>query len=192
LHQFADSIIAHSTTMDACCAAGAPVSIDYMPQGSLQELGGVPCYATGDSDVALVGIYDIFGFSSQVGAPRHSSSEANDRLASTYQYTGTAAACSYCCCSPQHTLAVDPSVQEKTAVGSLAVCTQFKQVCDKLAAAGYLVVGPDVFRGKPWSMGKFPPKPEDNFMGWLQGFSWGVSLTPLLPARMPHKQQRKA
>jgi dienelactone hydrolase len=71
---------------------------------------------------------------------------------------------------------------------------QFKQVCDKLAAAGYLVVGPDVFRGKPWSMGKFPPKPEDNFMAWLQGFSWNVSriFTLLLPASMPHKQQQKA
>jgi hypothetical protein len=69
--------------MDVCCAAGAPVSIDYIPQGSLQELGGVPCYATGDSEVALVGIYDIFGFSSQVGAPHRSSNEVHDRLAST-------------------------------------------------------------------------------------------------------------
>lgn len=52
---------------------------------------------------------------------------------------------------------------------------QFKQVCDKLGAAGYLVVGPDVFRGKPWTMERFPPKPEHNFMGWLQGYSWDVS-----------------
>jgi dienelactone hydrolase len=52
---------------------------------------------------------------------------------------------------------------------------QFKQVCDKLAAAGYLVVGPDVFRGKPWTMEKFPPKPEDNLLGWIQGHSWDVS-----------------
>lgn len=56
---------------------------------------------------------------------------------------------------------------------------QFKQVCDRLAAAGYLVVGPDVFRGQPWSLDKFPPKPEDNFMGWLQGYSWEVGLTAM-------------
>lgn len=53
--------------MDVCCAAGAPVSIAYTPQGSFQELGGVNCYVTGDSkDVAIIGIYDIFGFSAQV------------------------------------------------------------------------------------------------------------------------------
>lgn len=53
--------------MDVCCAAGAPVSIDYSPTGSVQELGGVPCYVTGESqDAALIGIYDIFGFSPQV------------------------------------------------------------------------------------------------------------------------------
>jgi protein XRP2 len=55
---------------------------------------------------------------------------------------------------------------------------QFMQVADKLAAAGFLVVAPDVFRGKPWSMDKFPPKPEDNFMPWLQGYSWEVSELP--------------
>lgn len=53
--------------MDVCCAAGAPVSINYTAQGSVQELGGVPCYITGNSkDAAIVGIYDIFGFSPQV------------------------------------------------------------------------------------------------------------------------------
>lgn len=65
--------------MDVCCAAGAPVSIDYTPQGSVQELGGVPCYVTGDSEVAIVGIYDIFGFSPQVGA-HHSSNDVHDVL----------------------------------------------------------------------------------------------------------------
>lgn len=44
------------------------MNIDYTPQGSYQELGGVNCYVTGDSkDVAIIGIYDIFGFSAQVG-----------------------------------------------------------------------------------------------------------------------------
>lgn len=101
--------------MDVCCAAGAPVSLEYTPKGSVQDLAGVPCFVSGDpsSTRAIIGIYDIFGFS-----------------------------------------------------------PQFMQVADKLAAAGFLVVAPDVFRGKPWSMDKFPPKPEDNFMPWLQGFSW--------------------
>lgn len=104
--------------MDVCCAAGAPVAVDYTPKGSVQELGGVPCYVTGQtsSAAALICIYDIFG----------------------------------------------PTAQ-------------FKQVCDRLAAAGYLVAGPDVFRGQPWSMDKFPPKPEDNFMGWIQSHSYDVS-----------------
>lgn len=101
--------------MEVCCSAGAPVSVEYTPQGSVKELGGVQCYVTGSeaAQTAIVGIYDIFGFTSQ-----------------------------------------------------------FKQVCDRLAAAGYLVVGPDVFRGQPWTLDKFPPKPEDNFLGWLQGYSW--------------------
>jgi dienelactone hydrolase len=74
----------------------------------------------------------------------------------------------------------------------LLFATQFKQVCDKLAAAGYLVVGPDVFRGKPWSMDKFPPKPEDNFMPWLQGFSWDVSHDLAASKYAFTKQQQKA
>jgi hypothetical protein len=41
------------------------------------------------------------------------------------------------------------------------------QVCDRLAAAGLHVCAPDTFRGRPWSKDKFPPKPEDDFMGWV-------------------------
>lgn len=52
------------------------------------------------------------------------------------------------------------------------VCMQFKQVCDRLAAAGYVVAGPDIFRGQPWTFDKFPPKPEDNLMGWIQSYGW--------------------
>eukprot|EP00882_Tetradesmus_deserticola_P030365 GHRQ01034086.1.p2 GENE.GHRQ01034086.1~~GHRQ01034086.1.p2 ORF type:complete len:104 (+),score=20.23 GHRQ01034086.1:197-508(+) len=51
---------------------------------------------------------------------------------------------------------------------------QFQQVCDRLAAAGYVVVAPDIFRGQPWDMDKMPPKPEDNLMGWMQSYSWEV------------------
>jgi protein XRP2 len=61
------------------------------------------------------------------------------------------------------------------------LCVQFKQVADRLADAGYVVAGPDVFRGKPWSMQKFPPKPGDNFMEWLQTEgSWQVSIYEIL------------
>lgn len=45
---------------------------------------------------------------------------------------------------------------------------QVKQTADRLAAAsGFSVAIPDVFRGKAWPMSKFPPKPEDNLMGWI-------------------------
>lgn len=44
---------------------------------------------------------------------------------------------------------------------------QIKQVCDRLADAGFLVAAPDVFQGKPWPMSKMPPKPEDNLHGWI-------------------------
>jgi hypothetical protein len=45
---------------------------------------------------------------------------------------------------------------------------QVLQVCDRLAEAGLSVAAPDTFHGKPWPKSKFPPKPEDNFMGWIQ------------------------
>lgn len=45
---------------------------------------------------------------------------------------------------------------------------QVFQVADRLAAAvGATVAVPDTFRGQPWSLEKFPPQPEDDFMGWL-------------------------
>jgi hypothetical protein len=48
--------------MDVCCAAGAPVSVDYTPKGSFEEVGGVPVYSTGSGSKAIIAIYDIFGF----------------------------------------------------------------------------------------------------------------------------------
>jgi hypothetical protein len=50
------------TTMDVCCAAGAPVSVDYTPTGSFEEVGGVPVYSTGSGSKAIIAVYDIFGF----------------------------------------------------------------------------------------------------------------------------------
>eukprot|EP00960_Hanusia_phi_P028108 747217-Hanusia_phi.AAC.1 len=51
-------------------------------------------------------------------------------------------------------------------------CPQVKQVCDRLAAYGFLVVVPDIFvnsNNKPWPVDKFPPKPEDNLHAWIAG-----------------------
>ena len=82
--------------------------------------------------------------------------------------------------------------------GNSPQCLQF---FDRLAeAAGVMVAAPDVFRGKPWSLDRFPPKPEDNLMGWIKSITWEVreagrnsmmpgnppaqrSTTPLAPAR---------
>lgn len=45
---------------------------------------------------------------------------------------------------------------------------QVKQVADRLSSAtGLTVAVPDFFHSKPWSMARFPPKPEDNFMAWI-------------------------
>lgn len=55
--------------MDVCCAAGAPVTVDYTPTGSHQELNDVPCYLSkpqGTAIKAVVAIYDIFGVTPQV------------------------------------------------------------------------------------------------------------------------------
>eukprot|EP00879_Flechtneria_rotunda_P028196 GHRR01030284.1.p1 GENE.GHRR01030284.1~~GHRR01030284.1.p1 ORF type:complete len:195 (+),score=58.28 GHRR01030284.1:468-1052(+) len=49
---------------------------------------------------------------------------------------------------------------------------QFQQFCDRVAAAGFLVAAPDIFRGQPWTLDKFPPKPEDNFQGWIQSYTF--------------------
>lgn len=44
---------------------------------------------------------------------------------------------------------------------------QVFQVADRFAAAGFNVAVPDMFYGKPWSMDRMPPKPEDNLPGWF-------------------------
>mmetsp|Transcript_12309 Transcript_12309/g.29237 ORF Transcript_12309/g.29237 Transcript_12309/m.29237 type:complete len:249 (+) Transcript_12309:95-841(+) len=45
---------------------------------------------------------------------------------------------------------------------------QVFQVADRIADSGFAVGVPDIFRGSPWPMDKFPPKPEDNFMEWIK------------------------
>mmetsp|Transcript_22750 Transcript_22750/g.58288 ORF Transcript_22750/g.58288 Transcript_22750/m.58288 type:complete len:251 (-) Transcript_22750:320-1072(-) len=48
---------------------------------------------------------------------------------------------------------------------------QIFQVADQISKAGFTVAVPDVLRGAPWPMEKFPPKPEDGMMAWLQAIS---------------------
>lgn len=56
---------------------------------------------------------------------------------------------------------------------------QTKQVSDRLSeVTGYTVCIPDNFRGKAWTMDKFPPKPEDNLMGWIQQVGTYEKLAP--------------
>ncbi|EKX35836.1 hypothetical protein GUITHDRAFT_155384, partial [Guillardia theta CCMP2712] len=62
-------------------------------------------------------------------------------------------------------------------------CPQVKQVCDRLAAYGFLVVVPDIFvnnNNKPWPIDKFPPKPEDNLSAWIAGSDGSFFYTECL------------
>lgn len=53
--------------MDVCCAAGAPVSVEYSPKGQYVQIGDMKVYITGEgSSKAIISVYDIFGFSNQV------------------------------------------------------------------------------------------------------------------------------
>ena len=56
--------------------------------------------------------------------------------------------------------------------------SQAFQVCDKLAAAGFWVAFPDVFRGEPWPMEKFPPPDREELMGWIGGYSFEGKVKP--------------
>jgi len=56
--------------------------------------------------------------------------------------------------------------------------SQAFQVCDKLAAAGFWVAFPDVFRGKPWPMEKFPPSDREELMGWIGGYTYEDKVKP--------------
>lgn len=53
--------------MDVCCAAGAPVSLEYTPKGKYEQIGDMQVYITGEENrKAIISVYDIFGFSNQV------------------------------------------------------------------------------------------------------------------------------
>jgi hypothetical protein len=53
----------------ACCAAGAPVRLNYEPVGAITEEGGVKYYLVGSGPAGVVIVTDIFGFDyKQVGA----------------------------------------------------------------------------------------------------------------------------
>lgn len=67
---------------------------------------------------------------------------------------------------------------------------QVFQVCDRLAEAGLSVAAADTFRGQPWSKEKFPPKPEDNFMGWIQSEgSYDKVSKDVMKVGVPQHQQ---
>ncbi|KAI8470605.1 MAG: Alpha/Beta hydrolase protein [Monoraphidium minutum] len=101
--------------MEHCCAAGAPVALDFTPKGAMEVLvGDLNGYmVSGAKPAAIVIVPDIFGVSDEF--------------------------------------------------------PQIKQLADRLSAAtGYTACVIDTFRGQAWPMSKFPPKPEDNLMGWIQ------------------------
>jgi len=52
------------------------------------------------------------------------------------------------------------------------------QVCDKLAAAGFWVAFPDAFRGKAWSLEKFPPPDRQELMEWIGGYPFEGRVKP--------------
>ncbi|EFJ49549.1 hypothetical protein VOLCADRAFT_89871 [Volvox carteri f. nagariensis] len=55
---------------------------------------------------------------------------------------------------------------------------QVFQVCDRFAEAGLNVCAIDPFHGEPWTLSKFPPKPEHDFMGWLGRVGSWEALQP--------------
>ncbi|GIL52735.1 hypothetical protein Vafri_8489 [Volvox africanus] len=59
---------------------------------------------------------------------------------------------------------------------------QVFQVCDRFADAGLNVCAIDPFRGQPWTLAKFPPKPEHDFMGWLGRVGSWENLEPAIKA----------
>ena len=77
-----------------------------------------------------------------------------------------------------------PPTPSTTAAGIIYVpdifgkTSQALQVCDKLAAAGFWVAFPDVFRGAPWPMEKFPPPDRDELMNWIGGYGFEEKVKP--------------
>ncbi|GIM08494.1 hypothetical protein Vretimale_12510 [Volvox reticuliferus] len=59
---------------------------------------------------------------------------------------------------------------------------QVFQVCDRFADAGLNVCAIDPFRGQPWTLAKFPPKPEHDFMGWIGRVGSWENLEPAVTA----------
>ena len=43
---------------------------------------------------------------------------------------------------------------------------------DRLAAAGFVVAFPDVFRGAPWPLSKFPPPDRQELLDWIGGYDF--------------------
>lgn len=43
---------------------------------------------------------------------------------------------------------------------------------DRLADAGFVVAFPDVFRGAPWPLSKFPPPDRQELLDWIGGYDF--------------------
>jgi hypothetical protein len=39
---------------------------------------------------------------------------------------------------------------------------------------------PDLFKGKPWELNKFPPPDRDEFLGWIGKYQWPALEPDLL------------
>jgi hypothetical protein len=45
---------------------------------------------------------------------------------------------------------------------------------------GARIATPDLFRGKPWELSKFPPPDRDEFLGWIGKYQWPAIEPDLL------------
>lgn len=47
---------------------------------------------------------------------------------------------------------------------------------DRLADAGFAVAFPDVFRGAPWPLSKFPPPDRQELLDWIGGYDFETKV----------------
>ncbi|KAG5188506.1 Alpha/Beta hydrolase protein [Tribonema minus] len=66
---------------------------------------------------------------------------------------------------------------------------QAKQVCDKLADAGFSVAMPDFARGQPWLLENFPPKDQGEFMAWVGKHDFDAVIRPDMERVQAHMRE---
>ena len=142
------------------CMTIAPVESDYKAKGTTLEVGDLSIYVaappSSSSTAGIIYVPDIFGNTPQ----------------------GTCLLPSFF--PPPHAftfpllpLSLPPPKNPKAL-----------QICDKVAAAGFWVAFPDVFRGKPWPMEKFPPPDRQELMDWIGGYTFDDKVKPDLAAAL--------